>query len=333
MTDLKKIWALCDDRAGNVSQCLGVAEALGQPFERKNILYNRLAALPNGILGQGFHTIDRAASSPLSAPWPDLVIAAGRRTAPIARAIKKASKGHTKLVHLMTPTGTLKDFDLIIRPAHDKPLATHHPQLTITGAAHRITAQQLSEAKDRWAKVFAFLPAPYTGVIIGGATKNKETTDDDIKKLAADLNAHSKHTGGSLLITTSRRTKASHARLLKSLISGPNFLYAWGDAGENPYFGILANSSDLIVTGDSVSMCAECCATGKPVQIYTPDAMVSAKHQRMIQSFLDCGAATLFGADQSRKQPFIPLTTMDDIVQAIQGLFHDENAQTTHQDS
>ena len=41
------IWVLADDRVGNVSQCLGVAEALGLPYEIKTIRYDRLGALPN----------------------------------------------------------------------------------------------------------------------------------------------------------------------------------------------------------------------------------------------------------------------------------------------
>ena len=34
------IWALTDDRTGNVNQVLGVAEALNMPFEEKKIVYN-----------------------------------------------------------------------------------------------------------------------------------------------------------------------------------------------------------------------------------------------------------------------------------------------------
>ena len=35
-----KVWVLADDRAGNVNQLLGIAEALGWPYERKEIRYN-----------------------------------------------------------------------------------------------------------------------------------------------------------------------------------------------------------------------------------------------------------------------------------------------------
>jgi mitochondrial fission protein ELM1 len=37
---------------------------------------------------------------------------------------------------------------------------------------------------------------------------------------------------------------------------------------DNPYFGYVAGADALVVTGDSESMIAEACATGKPVYVY-----------------------------------------------------------------
>ena len=41
------IWVLLDDRAGNNSQSLGIAQELGYDFIAKNISYNFLAKLPD----------------------------------------------------------------------------------------------------------------------------------------------------------------------------------------------------------------------------------------------------------------------------------------------
>ena len=48
------IWLLIDDRAGNRSQCLGVAEALGLSFEVRDLEYTAAGALPLGFLGASF---------------------------------------------------------------------------------------------------------------------------------------------------------------------------------------------------------------------------------------------------------------------------------------
>ncbi|NVK18904.1 MAG: mitochondrial fission ELM1 family protein [Methylocystaceae bacterium] len=293
MTNKPKIWALCDDRAGNVGQCLGVAEALGMEFERKDIAYTACAKLPNFILGASLRGVDAKTKASLKAPWPDLVIAAGRRTASVARYIKKENKGQTKLVQIMHPGASgAKDFDLICVPAHD----IHDLQeneITMLGAPHRVTDRKLAEARDHWSPVFENLPHPRLALIVGGATKNKVFDNDMARTLGRDLNRLAKEQGGSLLVTTSRRTGQAAEAVLGE-IDVPAHIFSWGQEGENPYFGYLACADHIIVTGDSVSMCSEACASEKPVSFYAPSDMISDKHQRMVKSLIDAGAGQLF---------------------------------------
>lgn len=293
MTNVPKIWVLCDDRAGNVGQCLGVAEALGREFERKDIAYNAFAKLPNFFLGATLRAVQAESKAGLKAPWPDLVIAAGRRTAPIARFIKKQSKGATKLVQIMHPGAVgAKDFDLICVPAHDDHVLEEN-EITMLGAPHRVTEEKLAEAHAHWDDVFSELPQPRIALIVGGATKDKVFSDDMARTLGHKLNQLAKEKGASLLITTSRRTGAAAQALLNE-IHVPAHIFTWGQEGENPYFGYLACADHIIVTGDSVSMCSEACATGKPVYFYAPSDMISAKHQRMVKSLVEAGAGQLF---------------------------------------
>ena len=95
-----RVWLLLDDRPGHVTQVVGLAEALGWPYERKTLAFTRLNRTSNRLLGASRLSLDTARSAELAPPWPDLVIATGRRTAPIARWIKRRSGGHTRLVQL-----------------------------------------------------------------------------------------------------------------------------------------------------------------------------------------------------------------------------------------
>ncbi|SCA56961.1 Predicted nucleoside-diphosphate-sugar epimerase [Candidatus Terasakiella magnetica] len=294
------IWVLCDDRAGNVSQCLGVAEALDLPFEQKDIAYNGLAKLPNFLLGTSLQGLNAQSKSQIKAPWPDLVIAAGRRTAPIARHIKKASKGKCKIVQVMYPGNSgADDFDLICVPSHDQNSYSAN-EMTMTGAPHRVNQQKLNEAVAHWLERFSFLPQPRIGLIVGGATKNKAFSADMGKELGRKVNDIAKAKGASVLVTTSRRTGEAAEPLLEE-ITVPSFKFKFGDEGENPYFGFLALSDVLIVTGDSVSMCSEACATGKPVYIYAPEGMISEKHKRMVASLYEGGYAYPFAGSLDMK--------------------------------
>ncbi|TAN56898.1 MAG: nucleoside-diphosphate sugar epimerase, partial [Rhodospirillales bacterium] len=135
-----RVWVLADTAAGHANQAIGVAQALGLPFELKPIRYNRFAELPNLMLGARLTGIARETRAGLTAPWPDLVIAAGRRTAPLSRWIKRQSKGCTRIVQIMHPGTGAQEFDLIALPAHDAHPAAAN-QLRIVGAPHRLTAE------------------------------------------------------------------------------------------------------------------------------------------------------------------------------------------------
>ena len=115
------IWNLIDDRAGNQSQCLGVGEALGLKYEIRDLKYTPAAALPNFVMGKSFGGLTASSRVNLVEPWPDIIIAAGRRCSPVARHIKTLNNGNTFLVQIMYPGDTgLDEFDLVCTPRHDE---------------------------------------------------------------------------------------------------------------------------------------------------------------------------------------------------------------------
>ena len=152
---MKSVWILADDRAGNVNQLLGIAEMLGYPFERKEIRYDKWIKLPNFLRGRSLIGLDKKASSPLNGPYPDLVLSAGRRSFPIARYIRKMSKGKTHIVQLMNPgmAGFL-EADLVVLPAHDNYRGKCKNVLMVVGSPHRITVERLMQEKKKWEQGF-----------------------------------------------------------------------------------------------------------------------------------------------------------------------------------
>jgi len=288
MTHQGDIWVLADDRAGNVGQCLGVAEALGRPFTIKSIAYDGWARLPNVLRGVSLLGVAAASRAGLTAPWPRLVIAAGRRTAPVARWIKRQSAA--KLVQIMDPgPGGRGDFDLIAVPRHDDSGLAGARVLPITGAPHRVTAAKLAEAAELWRDRFASLPRPWVAVIVGGDTRKRPFTPamaTDLGRRAGALAA-----GGSLLVTTSRRTSPQAEAALLGTVVEPRFIHSWAAGGDNPYFGFLALADILVVTGDSVSMACEACASPAPVYLYAPAGWVVDKHARLHRQLYDQGYA------------------------------------------
>lgn len=326
MSDPPTVWALTDDRPGNNAQVLGVAKALGWPVEEKAVSYSALARLPNILCGASLVGVSEAGKACLSAPWPDMVIAAGRRSAPVARWIKRQSGEKIRLVQLMFPgRAGAKDFDLIVIPDHDdNSAASRRPNLMkVIGAPSLITPELLDDEATRWRDRFDALPRPFFALIVGGATKRKPFSVEQAKALGTKVSAVAKASGGSVLLTTSRRTGRDAEQALVHAIPEPRSMFLWGQKGENPYLGYLALADAIIVTGDSVSMCAEACATETPVYIAAPAGTVGAKHARLHQRLYDLGYARPFadsdsGTFEDWSHP--PLDTTAQVAAAVQSL-------------
>lgn len=285
----ESVWVLADDRPGNVSQALGIAQALRIPYAVKKITYDAMVRLPNIIRGSSLLGLKPEAKHEIIAPWPTLVISAGRRTAPVARYIKKQSGGTTRIVHMMWPSRPIEDIDMLILPEHDKPLEAPNIFRTI-GAPNGITSDRLERERFRWEREFAYLPRPLVAVLVGGGSKHAPFTVEDAKQLAQKLNLLLED-GGALLMTTSRRSSKDVLHTLKSNLKPHFYLYDWASQGENPYLGFLAHAEAIVVTGDSVGMCSEACSTGKPVYIYNPSDKAPAKMQLLQEKLYEHGCA------------------------------------------
>ena len=284
---------LADDRPGNVNQALGLAEALDEPFAVKTIGYSPIARLPNWLLPANLAGLTSASRDVLRPPWPDLVIGAGRRTAPIGRWLKQQNP-KLCLVQLMWP-GSADDFDLIAVPEHDR-VPDHPVVMRTVGPPHRLRPPLLRAAAADLAPRLAGLPRPYIACLVGGTSKHVTFTPEDAVSLVAGAHALACERGGSLLVTTSRRTGGACYKALRAVLKGPHLLHRWRRDGDNPYLGILGSADAVVVSADSASMCAEACAIGKPAYLHAPAAGVPAKFKPLHRRLTDQGCLKPLGA-------------------------------------
>ncbi len=300
------VWGLVDDRTGHTGQVLGVIGKLGMPYLLKRLDYNWKVHFPNQLAGASLATLDASRSAPIAPPWPKIVIAAGRRTIPIAHYIKKKSP-ETILAYLMWPQDT-KGFDLIAIPQHDGPRHGSNI-LTTLAPLHAVTPETLAASREIWLPYFHHLPKPWVAVMIGGNSKRHHYTMEDWVSLitrARDLAG-----AGTLLITTSRRTPKNALDLIEPMLSGiPHLLHRWDSGKDNPYLGLLSCADAMIVTGDSLSMCAEACVSGKPVYIFAPAHAAPDKHRRMHEALVKAGLARM--AEPPMALDWKPSAPLDD---------------------
>jgi mitochondrial fission protein ELM1 len=263
------VWVLLGQGAGGNDQLQGLARALGWPFAAKRMRYNILNYIPNPLLGASCVTIDRRHSDPLVAPWPDLVIAASRRAAPVARWIKRQSAGRTRLVHLLHAQAPLRHFDLVVTMPHYR--LPERPNVLHTLLPLNVPdAQRLRDAADVWRARLADLPRPWIAVLVGGDSSTYRLSAAVAAELGVRASAAARAAGGSLLITTSPRTPPAAAASLVRSIDSPAHVYLWHEhrGSDNPYPAYLALADRFIVTADSASQLAEACASGRPLDLF-----------------------------------------------------------------
>ncbi len=256
-------------KAGDNSQVLALAEALGWPFEEKRFVYKPYELATNLVVGVTLAGVVKEKSSVLGPPWPDLILSAGRRNEPICRWIQKQAAPHrVRIVHIGRPWAKIERFDLIVTtPQYRLPIRPNvlHNKTPL----HRITGERLRQDVAAWEPRLRDLPKPYIAVMIGGNSGPFSFDRAAAERLAVQAGALARARGGSLLVSTSARTPQPAVDAFMRTVSCPAHVYRWSaGATDNPYFAFLGLAEEIIVTGDSMSMLAEACATHNRVYIF-----------------------------------------------------------------
>ncbi len=280
------VWGVSDGRSGIEAQVRSLGETLitvagaqggTVSLDLKRIqfrrLFDRLPTLfklwPEPFLSQR--------SDSFTPPWPDILIACGRASLALSLTMKLRSGGKTFVVQLQDPRWPTGLFDVVVAPTHDRLSGPN--VLTTLGAPQSVTPDKLNAAVKAFADRLAPLPRPHIAVLIGGKSKAFDLPDYQARVLAEEIAEAVQSSGGSLLLTFSRRTPAPARRVLQAALDGlPGWI--WNDHGPNPYHAFLGTADHILLTEDSTNMATEAAATGKPVHILSLVGH-SKKHSRL----------------------------------------------------
>lgn len=307
-----KTWVLVDNRAGNSNQGKALANLLDFDYTVKQLEYNLISSLPN-FIKYGFLELTKQSQEELfkSKDIPDLVIASGRRMASVAVAIKNKYP-NCKLLQIMHPGLSLKHFEMLILPEHDKRPQNKYISKTvfITGALSFYSPEKVKEDQDKWkSKLGATkFKGPVITVLIGGKSKGCNITVAFVVNLLEILGKVSNRLQASVFISTSRRTpnEVNHFlnENLAKYIKQPYFFYNPNEnTSENPYRGFLAYADYIVVTGDSISMCSEAAHTVKPTYIFYQANLITEKHLRFINTMFSNNYARPFTEEMEKYRP------------------------------
>lgn len=276
ISDQRTIWILTDGKAGDRIQCLGVAERLGGVIEERVVKPGRMWSLsPRALLP--WKDRPNNPESPIAPPYPDVVIASGRKAHPYLQAIKKAAGDKVFTVFLKDPRVGSSAADLTWVPVHDQ-LRNKNVIVTLT-SPHPLTTKVLEEARTSAEVRFADYPGIRIGLVLGGTTRGVSWDDETCERFAQRL-AQLPAKGHVVLAIASRRTPPQlQVAVKEALKNHPLFFWNGEDGSENPYRQILALSDRLIVTGDSHNMVSEALAPGVPTFVFRPHGLKPKLHQ------------------------------------------------------
>jgi hypothetical protein len=265
-----RVWLVIGEKPGDNAQIMNLAEAVGWDCEVKKIFVKPQWVIGKPKVRPSLDHLDLARSDSLEAPWPDLVITAGRRPSCVGLWIKQTSSGKTRLVMVGKPRRLLDSVDLIVAASHyvldPGPNVIHHDLPLM-----HVDQGMLETAATLWRSRLADSPRPLTALMVGGPTGglrfDLETARDLFEKTIESVEA----SGGSLYITTSRRTPSDVVEMLRRECPESARLFEFDSEAppsENPYHALLALADRFIVTTDSISMMVEVARLGRSLSIF-----------------------------------------------------------------
>lgn len=282
--DSTQLWTLTDGHAGNRRQADALAAALRLGPAQEWLLQPRLpwsVSAPRNFTGAS-HAFGPDFAEAMEQP-PRLAIGCGRQAALATRLLH--ARG-ARVVQILDPRIDPKHWDLVVAPEHDGLSGAN--VITLAGSLNPVDDEWLARARAAFA-VFAELPRPRTAVLLGGSSTHARFDRSAFEVLASKLDLTLAREGGSVLVTTSRRTPADLVAALRQRYVGtPGVVWCDDSDGPNPYDGLLAWADRIVCSPDSVNMVSEACATDAPVFVFDP-VRVSGRPRRFLDALLERG--------------------------------------------
>ncbi|KAG8464268.1 hypothetical protein KFE25_003331 [Diacronema lutheri] len=310
-----EIAVLSNGVVGAEKQAIALARASGRAFRVLRIVpHPLLARAPTsaqllvarigGVRASLFDQRCGDVEALFARPLPAFAVSCGRASILASVCLRALGAGALRTVHIQHPRCDLSEFDRVVLPRHDIAHArvgagwgrafgwadgarAHVPcnALVTTGSLHAIDDAALAAARAGAAPGSGDTqpPSPRVALLLGGPTVAAPYSVEAAARVLHGVHDSVRAAGGSLMVTTSRRSPHTLARAVAELASVDPAVCAWGvaDGRANPYLAFLACAEHLIVTADSVNMVTEACAaahfTGASVHVALGDACASSR--------------------------------------------------------
>jgi mitochondrial fission protein ELM1 len=263
------VWVLTGDDPFYDGQALALARTLGWAYTEKPLRFGAMGRLPNKLLGATVRALRPGSRSELTQPWPDLVIASGRRSVPVARWIGQRSRGASRLV-LVGDEGaeSAEGFDVLVSPGHAR-LWPHPHRIETLVPLPMFTEADLVEAARRAPDRFAGFTHPWILLLATGGDDNQGLDVETARRLGEQVGSFAAGLGGSVVALADHGPKDEVGQALGNGLGAQGILRPGSPGTPDDRLAHLAQADMVVVTDQSVAVLGVAFAAGKPVYICT----------------------------------------------------------------
>jgi len=305
----KSILILDDGKAGHLVQSQALADLISDNFKDRGISTNvssqrvqfksklarSLLVLSSSLSGK-YHCqgclwclrsfLQEPSYQLLTNAGPDIIISCGSSLAPVNYILSRQNLAKS-LVIMRPSILSTRRFDAVIMARHDRPPMRKNV-IIIDGALNRIDQAYLRSQAVNLSSRLEIAKDFVLGILIGGDTKSFHLRPVLIKEIIKRAKDILFEFDGEVLITTSRRTPRRIEDLLKKEFGDYPRCKMLIIANENnipdAVAGILALSSILVVSPESISMVSEAAASKKYVFVFNAPG-IGNRHRAFLNNF------------------------------------------------
>ncbi|MDR3078541.1 MAG: mitochondrial fission ELM1 family protein [Rickettsiales bacterium] len=325
-----RIWSLRDERVGSSKQAEALARGLDAAAVVKNVVYGPLIALPNIIRPCGVGVNFSKSDDLLSAgDPPDVVVFAGRRLAGVAIFLKRhfwlKFARRVRLIAILNPNWGFRNFDLVILPLHDRHgfSGNRSNVVYINGSLCDSRIPPIDQLRAHWGEKLEARRPPFFSLLVGGDTRQCKINPTKLGSMVRKVSSYVAGRGGTLLVSSSRRTGAACLGEVKKSLDCDSLIYEWQDGGDrpNPYYLFIEKSAMVFITGDSIAMISEVATLGKPIYVlYLAEEFAGLKQERFCRNLVDLGVIRIIGPDSGSLEEFSnnrPLNELERVLELV----------------
>jgi mitochondrial fission protein ELM1 len=266
-----EIWVLLTPKPGDNNQSIALATCIGLPYVVKQLDWAVRKHEERALSGAFLNDTSKAANERrrlgLIEPWPAAVICCGRRAERFALWVKAQSRCSTKVLKIGRAGRFIVGYDLLVAtPQFPIPPL---PNVIQTGFPPMLKVNPVNLTRGQGPIVPGSLPPvpkPWFLILLGGEVKQFRPSGPALKKAAQKIQDAADRAGGSVVISTSRRTPETMLSATLDGLTKTPYVYRWStpSAAENPYAQLLKESAAAFVTADSISMIMDASYCGTP---------------------------------------------------------------------